>query len=69
MSASNAYGIVLLTFLVGHSIAAFPKFLFFQANDKKTLQYYQFQAVRMYEELDRAKDNLQLQLGVCRCIL
>lgn len=63
MSASNAFGLVLLTFLVGHSISAFPKYLWFQANDRRTLNYYQFQAVKITESIDTAKDNLLIQLG------
>ena len=64
MSASNAFGIVLMTYLIGHSIAAFPKYLWFQGNNTKTLDYYRFRAVKVTESLDQAKDELRILLSV-----
>eukprot|EP01080_Neovahlkampfia_damariscottae_P001555 gene1555-12681_t len=59
MSISNAYGIVLLSILVGHSVASIPKTLWFQGDNVKMLQKNYFSAVKMSEDLDESKETLE----------
>ena len=58
MSISNAYGIVLLSILVGHSVACIPKTLWFAGDDKKMLQKNYFESVKIVEDLEESKDLL-----------
>lgn len=62
ISLSNAYGLLLLTFFLGHAIVAYPVHLWHKGDNERKLRLYEKQVVDMSDLRDDSEEVLKNML-------
>ena len=67
-TASNTWGLLILTLLLGYGLVEVPLTLWNASRRKHTLNHCYFKAAKLYTDMAEADENLKEITEVCACV-
>ncbi len=67
-TASNTWGLLILTLLLGYGLVEVPRSLWNTTRRRHTMNHCYFKAAKLYTDLAEADDNLKEVTEVCACV-